>query len=163
MLPPMSHPAAGWYTDPEQHGTQRYWDGTAWTEHRSPAGTFQVVAPVAVAVPTAARPPANGLATAGLVCGIVAVVFGLVPWTFWLAWILGVLGIVFGAVGRRTADREPTAGKRSMATAGLILGIVAIVLGIVGLVILETWINDVKGSLDHFQNCFDNPDQVRCD
>ena len=27
---------AGWYPDPEQAGHLRYWDGGAWTEHRSP-------------------------------------------------------------------------------------------------------------------------------
>lgn len=27
----------GWYEDPGQPGSQRYWDGTAWTEHRRPA------------------------------------------------------------------------------------------------------------------------------
>jgi len=32
----MSTPA-GWYPDPEAEGAQRYWDGSAWTEHRSPA------------------------------------------------------------------------------------------------------------------------------
>ncbi len=29
-------PDAGWYVDPEQALTWRYWDGTAWTLHRSP-------------------------------------------------------------------------------------------------------------------------------
>jgi hypothetical protein len=28
---------AGWFPDPEQAGTLRYWDGATWTEHRSPA------------------------------------------------------------------------------------------------------------------------------
>ncbi|WP_327389841.1 DUF2510 domain-containing protein, partial [Mycolicibacterium stellerae] len=28
---------AGWFPDPEQAGQLRYWDGAAWTEHRSPA------------------------------------------------------------------------------------------------------------------------------
>lgn len=32
--PPM--PQSGWYDDPEQPWTWRYWDGTRWTEHRAP-------------------------------------------------------------------------------------------------------------------------------
>lgn len=30
-------PPAGWSLDPE-HGYQRWWDGTKWTEHRTPSG-----------------------------------------------------------------------------------------------------------------------------
>lgn len=29
-------PSPGWYTDPEQASTWRWWDGTAWTDRRSP-------------------------------------------------------------------------------------------------------------------------------
>jgi hypothetical protein len=32
--PPM--PASGWYDDPEQPWTWRYWDGARWTDHRAP-------------------------------------------------------------------------------------------------------------------------------
>jgi Protein of unknown function (DUF2510) len=28
---------AGWYPDPGAQGVQRYWDGTQWTQHTSPA------------------------------------------------------------------------------------------------------------------------------
>jgi hypothetical protein len=27
---------AGWYPDPDDSGSHRYWDGSAWTEHRAP-------------------------------------------------------------------------------------------------------------------------------
>src|SRR3954453_22027758 len=31
-------PAAGWFADPHDPTQLRYWDGTAWTEHRAPRG-----------------------------------------------------------------------------------------------------------------------------
>ena len=31
-----AQPPAGWYPDPTRQFEQRYWDGAAWTEHRSP-------------------------------------------------------------------------------------------------------------------------------
>jgi hypothetical protein len=43
---------ADWYPDPENPSGLRYWDGTAWTEHRAPA-------PTAAAEPPAAAPPAS--------------------------------------------------------------------------------------------------------
>ena len=45
---------AGWYPDPDGTGGQRYWDGMAWTEHRSPA----VEAPQPAAEPAAPAGPA---------------------------------------------------------------------------------------------------------
>jgi len=109
------------------------------------------------------RGPTNGLAVASLVCGIVGAVFGLIPWTFWLAWILGILAIVFGAIGRKKADREPAAGKRSSATAGLILGVVAIILGIIGLILVVSVLEDSISTYNDFKSCFEHPDQLHCD
>jgi Domain of unknown function (DUF4190) len=63
----------------------------------------------------------NGMAIAALVCGIV----GLFIFDF----ILGPLAIIFGGIGLRWASRG--AGRRGMAWAGLILGIVDIVVLVV--------------------------------
>ena len=41
----MSGPAQtppGWYPDPHDPGTQRYWDGAQWTESRAPVGQANV-------------------------------------------------------------------------------------------------------------------------
>lgn len=72
----------------------------------------------------------NGLAVASLVLGILGIV--LLPILFWvpfLFWILGILSIIFGAVG----VRKPS--KKGMAKAGLILGIITIVLQVVIIII----------------------------
>ena len=58
---------AGWYPDPDGSGGQRYWDGSAWTEHRSPAAeaTQPTAEPSAPAEPQApAGPPGSEQPTA---------------------------------------------------------------------------------------------------
>jgi hypothetical protein len=70
--------------------------------------------------------PANGLATASLVLGILSVVF------FWLGFfgiIMAILAVVFGAVGLSRAGGG--APNRGLAVAGLVLGIVSILLFVV--------------------------------
>jgi hypothetical protein len=56
---------------------------------------------------------------ASLVLGIIGVIAGF---------ILSVLAIIFGALARGDTAKDPTLGGRSMATAGLILGIVGLLL-----------------------------------
>ena len=60
----------------------------------------------------------NGLALASVLCGIAGL--------FVLEFILGPLAIIFGGVALARANRG--AGRRGMALAGLILGIIDVVL-----------------------------------
>ncbi|GAS97209.1 uncharacterized protein RMCC_4175 [Mycolicibacterium canariasense] len=48
---------AGWYPDPDGTGGQRYWDGTAWTEHQAPAQ--QPPAPAPEPAPPAQEPSSS--------------------------------------------------------------------------------------------------------
>ena len=133
-------PSAGWYPDPQGGGGVRYWDGRVWTEH----------------VSSAAAPPAgagNGMAVAALVLGIVGCVLCWVPV---LGLILGVLGIVFGALGRKRAQREPGAGKGTMALSGLILGIIATVLSVLLLFVLSSAINRAGHELRDLTHCLND-------
>jgi uncharacterized membrane protein len=97
-------PIAGWYADPDGRGGQRWWDGTAWTEHTagapgtspySPAPTPSVPAPIyAPAAPVQQQyytpAPAALLAPAGTSAST--------PW-YWLLAIVGnVLAIITVAV-----------------------------------------------------------------
>jgi uncharacterized protein DUF4190 len=61
----------------------------------------------------------SGKAITALVLGIIGL-FGI--------FVLSVLAIIFGALGRGDTDRDPTLGGRGMATAGLVLGMVGLVL-----------------------------------
>ncbi len=125
-------PAPAWYADPEHPDSERYWDGTIWSEHRRPAQA-------AAAVPQAG----NGFAVTALVCGIVGVVLGVLP--FFVGWILGIIAIVFGVLGRKRAVANPAIGRGGMATAGIVLGIIAIVATILW-VILFAAVLDTSGS-----------------
>jgi len=87
------------------------------------------------------QPPINrheGLAITALVLGIIGCMFGLIPITFWIALPCGVLAVVFGFIGHR-----PLKGKF-----GVALGTIAIILGIIGVVIVNNAVTDFGNSLD---------------
>lgn len=82
--------------------------------------------------------PANGMGTTAMVLGILSVclfcMYGVV------AIVLGVLALIFGVLGRKRAQRgEATNG--GMALAGIILGSVGIVIGLVVIGLLVWGIN----------------------
>jgi hypothetical protein len=114
----MSNPAPGWYPDPTQAATQRYWDGTAWTEQRAP------LAPTLVQV----APRSNGASLAALFLGCAGLFF--VPIPLGIGLLLGggpaVLAIIFGITG---LNRAHTLGRGSLTgTIGLILGCLTVLL-----------------------------------
>ena len=70
--------------------------------------------------------PGNGSAVAGFVCGLIGLITSLFLWFLVIPGILDILGIVFGIRGRRHAAQGARQG--GLATAGLVLGIVGLVL-----------------------------------
>ena len=113
-------PPPGWYQDPENPYSQRYWDGAHWTENRAAAA--------GVAAPPM-TPKTSGLAIASLVCGLV-----------WVYGVTSILAIIFSVIAKkniRESNGWVTGG--GMATAGLVLGIV----GVVGAVVV--WIVIIVG------------------
>ncbi|MFF4157204.1 hypothetical protein [Streptomyces sp. NPDC001678] len=81
--------------------------------------------------PHAARVPNNGLGVASLVLGVIGV---LMCWTIVFGVVIGVMAIVFGAIGRTKANTgEATNGGQALV--GLILGGVALLLTAVMLVV----------------------------
>ncbi|MGP4002799.1 DUF4190 domain-containing protein [Streptomyces sp. 8N706] len=80
---------------------------------------------------------ANGLGITGLVLGIIGTVCTASIVAFFLGILLGVLAIVFGAIGRAKASRGEAANG-GQALAGLVLGLIALVGGIailIGLIV----------------------------
>jgi Domain of unknown function (DUF4190) len=70
--------------------------------------------------PAPAKQGNSGMAVASLVCSLV----GLIP-CFWVLQIMGVLGIIFGAVGL-SQTKSGERGGRNLAMAGLIIGIILV-------------------------------------
>ena len=62
------------------------------------------------------------MAVASLVLGIISIVFSFIPAVDLVGGILGIIGIILGAVGRKNPD------KKGMATAGLVCSIIGTVL-----------------------------------
>lgn len=83
-------------------------------------------APSGYGYPSGYPLPRNGIGTAGLVLGIIGLVF---CWLLWVGWALNILAIIFGGVGVNRAGHG-TATNRSSAMAGLVLGVIGLVLGI---------------------------------
>ena len=91
----------------------------------------------------------NGMATAALVLGIIGTVFGLIPLTFFIALICGILAVIFGFVGWRNGKKG--AGRKTMAAWGLALGVVAVGLGILGGTILSDTAEELDRELEELE------------
>ena len=120
---------AGWYPDPNPGaeapvGQQRYWDGSAWTDHTTTAPTGPADQ---AAVPKA---PRDGLGLAAFVLGVFGLILGFIPLGFLGAGLLGIIGLILGFVGRGRAKRgEATNGRTALW--GIILSALAMVLSVV--------------------------------
>ncbi|WP_445528519.1 DUF4190 domain-containing protein [Streptomyces cyslabdanicus] len=78
-------------------------------------------------------PPENGMGTAAMVLGILSCTLFCFYGVFGV--ILGVLAVIFGVKGRRKAERGE-ANNHGHAQAGLITGIIGIVLGLITIALL---------------------------
>ena len=78
-------------------------------------------------VATTAPQRTSGKAIAALVLGIVSI--------FIFGFIAGLIAIILAVLARKEIDADPSLGGRGLATAGLVLGIIGIVLWALVLVV----------------------------
>jgi hypothetical protein len=94
----------------------------------------------------------NGMGTAALVIGIFALIL---CWTVVGGIVLGLLAIIFGAIGRKRKNRgEATNGGAALA--GLILGVVGFVIAVVLVAAGATFFAHHKQDLNNLQSCLNN-------
>jgi hypothetical protein len=105
----------GWYPDPHDPYTQRYWNGAEWTDSRAPGGPPKL--------------PTNGKATASLVLGILGLV---------ILYVIGpILALVFGHIAKNEIEASNgTQGGGGFATAGIVMGWIGIGLALLYLVLV---------------------------
>ena len=128
---------AGWYPDPRDARFQRWWDGYQWSQYThppmpAPAQSF----PRPGSLYNGAKDAAAGKNSAGtwsLVMGIAAVVLGIPLVTALWSLLAGVAAIVWGAIGLGRAARFGV--KRGTSIAGLILGILTVLVTLVWFVV----------------------------
>jgi hypothetical protein len=71
---------AGWYADPSGSGQQRYWDGSAWTEHYAPGAGGQAPQPAYAAAPAQPVGPAPNLWWAAPAAALIAIIGAAGKW-----------------------------------------------------------------------------------
>jgi Protein of unknown function (DUF2510) len=97
--------APGWYPDPQQPGSQRYWDGSAWTDQRAPLAAAPLP-PVVVAK------KGNGCLKAALIVGVLLAVLAIGA--------VALLGALAGKVS--TELKKAEALQSSIVAAGGVAG-----------------------------------------
>jgi hypothetical protein len=96
---------------------------------------------------------ANGLGIAGLVCGILSILTSL---TVFGGIVLGILGLIFGIIGRRKASRGE-ADNGGMALAGAICGGIGLVLAILLVVVgVSVFHHHVSDQINRYDQCVRN-------
>lgn len=86
------------------------------------------------------------MATAALVLGILGVFTGLVPLLFWLAIPMGLLALVFGLKTWRLGG---------FGVVGALAGVLAIVLGIIGVNTMVTAVDDFSRDMEEIDRQFE--------
>ena len=118
--------------------------------------------------PRPPTPPArrrNGAGTAALVIGTVSLVLAILIVFFWLAGPLGLIAAIFGLVGMGRA-RRGEADNRRQAVAGLIMGLIALVIAVVIGIRISAFVVGNQGAFSDFWRCITNApteaEQNRC-
>lgn len=119
-------PGPGWYADPTSRFEHRYWDGTTWTEHVSRNGqpttdpldgSGQPVETWRVQASTSSRTNAKA---------IVSLVLALI----WFGGLASIVAVIVGIMAKREIRGQPGEGGAGIATAGIVVGVIGVLGGL---------------------------------
>lgn len=102
--------------------------------------------------PVRVQEPRNGFGITALVLALVGFVFGMIPFTGFIALILGAIAVLFGFIGWGRA-RRGTATNKKMSAIGAFLGVGVVALGVWGLTV-------VFGAFEELDEELSNADDV---
>jgi hypothetical protein len=140
---PPPHQPAGGYGHPQQPAPGYGYPQQPAPGYGQPNHPAYVQAPPGYVMP---MQPSNGMGTTGLVLGIIGVVCSVTFILWFFGVILGILAIIFGAVGRGKANRGEATNKGA-ATAGLVLGIIAtVILPLLGFLLFASIMGGIGAS-----------------
>jgi hypothetical protein len=101
-----------------------------------------------------ARGRRNGMGTAALVIGVVALTLVLLLLFSPLGAFLGLVAVLFGVLGLMRANRGE-ADNRGQAVAGLVTGGIALLLGVFFTISVGTWFATHVNDFNNFGRCMD--------
>ena len=97
----------------------------------------------------------NGMGTAALVLGVVAVVLVLLLLFSPIGAFLGLLAVLFGILGIMRANRGE-ADNRGQAVAGLVTGAIALLVGLFFTISIGVWFSTHVNDFNRFGQCIDD-------
>ena len=137
---------SGWYPDPTGRFEYRYHNDRVWTADVASGGRrFVDQLPASRGPTTPGRTggqDGNGLAVAGMVCGIVAVVTAWVPFIAVLGLITATVGLALSIPG--LARSRQTGSRRGFAIAGIVTSVCGLVAGVLGIVLTVALVRAIE-------------------
>lgn len=139
----------GWYPDPHGRHQHRWWDGQRWTTHVADRGVASEEPGARAGGPDVA--PARGGSRALNPKALLSLVLSVLayPFTFLLVGpLLAIGGIVLGVGARRELRDAPEQTGDTLATAGIVLGLVALAAFVAVVAVIAAFWPQLSGTVE---------------
>jgi hypothetical protein len=102
------------------------------------------------------------MAVTAFVLGLVGAAIGLIIAiiAYPIPLMLGLAAVPLGIIARWRAKKNPSVGRKGLATWAVVLGLLSVTWGIIGAVAFNDAVNDLDKSLS--SHCLNNPNAADC-